>query len=682
MSFFLLAPLAPLALALGVMVALPLIAHIARQRPRERVPFGAMLLLRRVIKRLRRRRRVRDPLLLLLRILAVALITFAVTGFRFGVAGDRPNIGGTGRVVVLIDRSLSMSLTDGGSTLLARARSQATELLGALPPGTKVGAIVFDDEATPLSDGLVGDPSSLTGRIEALQPSLGGSNLRAALLEARRMLGGEVGEVVLYSDEAGPVMIPGATEELRRLIDRGSAVRPERIEPKPPRNVAVTAAKYGEGLEGGTIEIRVTNFGPDPVESTCEVRLPDGQVIPFFADLPGEGEVLERVTVPREALGGVGEARCEDPDLTADDARFFHLPRVGASRVLVVDGDPGDTPTRSEVYFLERALAPWGGMRSGVMPDVTTPRGLLALDEEKHRVVFLSNVGDPRTVAPLLSEFVRKGGALVITGGANVSAERYNAALGGLLPAPLKRIEDLAVRGEPGVALTPPDGTLELFEPFSRMGRSAFGEVRSRKVLLFEPYKDDADVSTLLRYETGVPAMVERRVGRGKVVVWTSSVDYDWSNLPTQAVFMPLIQRLAGYLGGEAGSNAIRLEAEVGKPVAVDLPDLSQSLSITGPDGQPVASRQEGNKVFFTPEEPGAFAVAVEPLPPGVWVAANLDPVESDVRQYDSVRGAELEIDAGLFMREVDLTPWLWGAALLVLMAIGLLSMGGREEAA
>ena len=59
--------LAPAALALAAFVALPILAHMARQVPRERRAFGAMLLLDRVVKRLRRRRRLKDPLLLLLR---------------------------------------------------------------------------------------------------------------------------------------------------------------------------------------------------------------------------------------------------------------------------------------------------------------------------------------------------------------------------------------------------------------------------------------------------------------------------------------------------------------------------------------------------------------------------------------------------------------------------------------
>jgi hypothetical protein len=675
MSLSLLLPAALGLLGLGL---LPIIAHIAKQRPRDRVPFGAMMLLERLQRRLRRRRRVRDPLLLLLRLALIALLAVAASGLRVSFDGGLPTIGGSGRVVLLIDRSMSMGMIDQGSSLLARARGEAASVLAEIPPGTLVGAIAFDDTATPLTAGLTADATLVRARIDALETTLGGSNLRAALLEARRMLEGEPGEIVVLSDEAGPRIVPEAAEELRRLIALGSAVVPRRPSARP-RNVATPTARYGDGIEGGSVEILVANYGDAAIEVPCEVRLPDGQIVPIFADLPPEGEALERVTVPRQAAGGVGAARCEDPDLPADDARYFHLPQVGASRVLVVDGDPGETPIRSEVYFVERALAPWGAGRSGVQPDVVTPAGLMALDPEVHRVVILANVGDPRPFAPQLADFVQRGGAVLIAAGANVSPERYNAALGGLLPAPIRRVEDLAARGDVGPALVPPDLTEALFEPFSRAGRAAFTEVRSRRALALEPYAETADVRTLLRYEGGAPALVERQVGRGRVLLWTSTLDYDWTNFPTQAVFMPLVQRMVSYLGGQASGVGARFEADVGRPIAIELPDLALQPDVIGPDGQPVPSRIEGSYLIFTPARPGAFELRVAAAPPLAWVAANLDPTESDVRHYDSLQEAQARIDPERFQRHVDPSPWLIGGALALAALISLLALRGRS---
>lgn len=647
--------LAPAALALGLLTALPLIAHMARQVPTSRQEFGAMLLLQRVVKRLRRRRRVKDRVLMALRIAAVIALTLAASGLRFSYPGGVPEFGGTGRVVVVVDRSLSMSLHDRGSTLLERARAEAVSLVSNLPEGTLVGLVVYSTNAQRLTASMTADHQQVLTRIREIQPSFGSSNLREALLETRRLLAGEAGEVLVLTDEAGPLMVNAAHDELVHLVDAGSAVIPVVIDADPPRNVAVASALYGDGVEGGQVTVRVANYGDRAIEVPCEVELPDGARIPVFVDAPPQGEAEVRITVPREATGGVGRASCEDPDLELDDTRYFHLPRVGASRVMVVDGDPGDTPVRSEVYFLERALAPWGGLKTGVTPDVVTPLGLAELDPEEHRVVFLANVADPRPFGALLSEFVRKGGSVVVSMGDNVTSERYNAALGTLLPSPLRKVQSMADPGEEGVALSLPDVSLPLFAPFARAGRSTFGRVRAHRVFQLEPYTDNNDVTTLLRFENGAPALVERRIGNGRVILWTGTMDLGWGNLPLQAAFMPLVQRLVAYLGGENSGTTARFESIVDSRVTVQLPDLAMEPDVIGPNGDRIRHRIEGSTLVFQADEPGPYELHIESAPPLAFVAVNVDPAESDVRPGESLAAAEAKIKPDLFLRHVDL---------------------------
>jgi hypothetical protein len=669
--------LSPLALALSALVALPILAHLSKQIPREKRIFGAMLLLERVVKRLRRRRRLKDKWLLWLRGLAVLLVILAAAGLQFHYPGAVPEFGGSGRVVLLIDRSMSMSINDGGSTLLGRAREEAAELLSSLPDDTLVGLVAFDSTAERMTQSLTTDHARVLSKLKSVEPTYGSSNLRAAIREASSLLGGETGEVILYSDEAGPRMVGEAVDELSRLVENGSSLIPIRIQADPQRNVAVTSASYGSGIEGGQVTLRITNYGPIATELACEVSLPDGATIPIFADLPPNGEAEERITVPREALGGVGSAICEDPDLPSDDAVFFHLPRIGAARVLVVDGDPGDTPTRSEVYFLERALAPWGGLRTGVTLDVTTPIGLMDLDHERHRVVFLANVADPRPFGPRLTEFVRKGGNLVIGVGDNVSPDVYNAALSSILPAPFRKVRSLADPAEQGVALELPDVEHPLFTAFKRSGRAGFARVRSHRVMTLEPYEDNDEVTTLLRYEGGMPALVERRIGSGRVLIWTSSLDIAWSGLPLQSVYMPLLQRMVIYLGGEAGGSTARFSAVVGERVEIPLPELVLEPVVLGPDKSEVPSHFEGSNIVFYPERPGAYELHLESAPPLAWVAVNTDPLESDVRIYDSVAAVEAEIHPELFQRSVDLGRGLLGFALLLLAGQAFVSLRG-----
>ena len=669
--------LAPGALVLAVLVGLPIVAHLTKQRPTDRVAFGAMLLVRRLVKRLRRRRSLKDLLLMVLRVLAVLLAVLAATAPRLSWQGDVPEFGGSGRVVLVVDTSMSMALLDGGGTLLARATADAARRVQDMPDGSRVGLVAFDRTSRALTPELTDDKGRVLAALATLEPSIHGGDLRAALLDARRLLGGEAGEIVLFSDEAGPVMIPAASEELARIIESGSAVVPAPVLANPPRNLAVVQATYGDGIEGGQLTFRVHNYGPDRLEVPCEVTLPDGAQIPVFVDVPPDGEAEARVTVPREAKGGVGEVHCDDPDLKSDDRRWFHLPQVGASRVLVVDGDPGDTPTRSEVYFLERALAPWGGAKAGVTPDIVSPNGLTALDPGTHKLVVLANVSDPRPFGPAMRDFVRKGGSVVLGVGDNVTADRYNVALGGVLPSAFRKSVALADRAEPPVMLELPDTSFDLFTPFSRGGRTSFTRVGAWRVMSLEPYADGGDVTTLLRYRGGVPALVERRVGKGRVIVWTSTFDYAWTNLPLEAAFMPLMQRLSAYLGGESGGGVVRLDALVGDRVQVPLEEGVHDAVVVGPKGVPARSHVEGSHVVFEPDEPGAYAVQITDGPVTAWVAVNVDAVESDVRRIHSVAATEAELDPELFTRHEPLAGKALAAAFGLMVLSAFLALVG-----
>ncbi|MBN1337278.1 MAG: VWA domain-containing protein [Deltaproteobacteria bacterium] len=690
------------ALALAVLALGPLIAHLARQDPIERQAFGAMMLVERLVRRLRRRRRIQDPVRLAVRLLAVLLVVVATARPGLGIPDTALRLGGVGRVVVVLDNSLSMSLEEDGAlrtlvgqggasegTLLARARREAVALVRELPPDARVGVVaVVGPEGGPerILPTLVQDPDRVVRALEAVQPSWSGTDLAGALREARSLLGGEPGEVVVFTDEAGPGTVAGAVPEIERILAAGGRVLPRGVQDASPRNVTVSTVTYGGGVEGGSLRVGLTGFGKGEAETVVTVTLPDGSRMTAFVQVPGcpgsdaPGDALPacepvevRFTVPPEVPGGVASVALSGDRLASDDTHWFHLPRVGPSRVLVVDGDPGPTPIQSEVYFLERALAPWGGLGTGVRPEVTAPDGVPDLDLGQYRVVFLANVSEPRPLADTLSAFVRGGGGLVITGGDNVTPERYNAALSTLLPAPLRRSRNLvSFDVEEGVPLVAPDTGEELFTPFARQGRAGFTAVRVRRAILFDPVPGDVQARTLLALEGGLPFLLERTVGRGRVFVLAGTVDLAWNDLPLQAVFLPFVQRLVTCLGGESADATARFEGTVGEVVHIPLPGPSLAPRVADPDGHAVSTHGIPGWIRFTPQRPGPYTVSVEGAPPLAWVAANPPAPESDVRRQDSLARAESALDPTRLQRRVELgLPALAGALLLMLLQAG-----------
>lgn len=673
----------PLALALGLLIVGPILAHLIRQTPRARRAFGAMLLIRRLPRKSRRRNRVQDPGLMWLRIAMVGLAGLAAAAPQLEWPGAVPEFGGSGAVVVVMDDSLSMGLEEE-ATLLARARSQATAMVRSLPAGTLVGVVRIAGTATRATPGLIDEPEVALAAITATEQTHLGTDLVGGIRLARQMLAGEGGEVVVFTDEAGLGVVESAQSEIALLTEQGGALVPKPVHAVAPANVAVLGARYGSGPEGGSVAVTIANYGDEPVEVPANLALPDGTTISAFVTMEAGQTVDKTFTVPRVTQGGVGIVQIEDGKIAEDNVGSFHLPTIGASRVLVVDGDPGLTPTASEVYYLERALAPWGrstSLDSGVLPDITAPSAVQSLDDDVHRVVFMSNVADPGPWANRLVEFVSGGGSLVISLGDNVSADRTNAVLAKLLPTPLRRPRSLAAQGELGARTALPEVDDPIFSPFVRGGLLGFQRVRWSRLFSVEPFKNSDEVRTLLQTEGGMPVLIERRVGMGRVLLFTGSLDVDWGNFPLQAVYMPLIQSLVRNLGIPGGGEGRRIDAFVGQPVEVSVSGHEADLVVDGPEGR-VDVVIEAGQARFTPTLAGAFSVGSPGLPPIAQVAVNVDGIESDVRRHTSLAKTAAEVDPDRFMHRLPLNRW----ALLIFLVLAALSaivshrIGARSE--
>jgi len=286
----------------------------------------------------------------------------------------------------------------------------------------------------------------------------------------------------------------------------------------------------------------------------------------------------------------------------------------------------------------------------------------------------MANVPDPRPASAVLREFVAAGGTLVLGMGPNIPPDRYQAALGSLLPAPLGKTRSLASASEEPVPLEVPAGDTSWFEGFREGSRRAIGRIGSWRVVTLESGATPEGVNTLLRYEGGMPALVERRVGAGRVLLWTSTLDLGWSNLPLQAAFLPLIQRVVRESAG-GGGNQVQLDVTLGDEVRFPVPEGVPTVTLEGPQGSTTVDAVDGH-VQWRPELPGAYQVNVGDTPLG-WIAANVQLDEGDVRHLHSVKAVQADIQPEMFMQHADLSPWLLLLAGLAFGAAGLLA---REE--
>ena len=741
--------LAPVFAALTFLGILPVLIHLHGRRRAKVRPLPTLMILLASHRRVAQRTKLRQLLLLLLRVLVMVAIPLCLAKPFIETASDLPaQVSAAQSAVLLLDDSLSMNYQPeslgrlgGGGSLLGRAKKRAAQLVEALPPGAEAALVLGSrGTAAPVPE-LTGDRARLFSALSAVHPSYRAADLHAALKRAAQILQTvrrSQRRIYLFTDAAAhaidATLTPPPDTEVA-VIDVTDG--------KPLPNRAIVEAHSDPAPSLGSRAVRITaevaNFSDMPVKELPVTLLVDGKpVAKGLVDLPPRGHAIKRFVhilqpPPGAELTPVAAGSAEPPPspaaiassqtglhhisvalqgdaLAEDDERHLRVEVQRHLRVLVLDGDARTLRRDDEAFYLEMALRP--GDRDDAPFAVTTQpldEGVAALGD--FDAVFLCNakasdVGR-KGLDKALRQYVLDGGGLFITLGDNTEVDAFNTTLHELLPqalavvkttGPLRRAgqtAEAAVPGESESALTGPgehlgrmDRRHPLLLPFSS-GRASESllEARFGRYMLLRPTPRSTGDSggVILSYESGAPALIERQLGRGRVLLFTSTIDRDWNNLPIQPAFLPLLQQTVRYL-----SHAPLRDSEpatvIGQPRDIRLQTGDTRVEISLPSGKKrLFERLGGRQVltFTDTIEPGFYRVAaagdsgvLRPRPAEFFVV-NVEASEADLQPpppsrlsalqrplSDSGAGTE---GSGAPKRQVELWHYL-GALLLGLL--------------
>lgn len=722
--------LAPLALMAAALVAAPILLHLIDQRKVPLLDFPALRFLRQAQKRLRKQSRIRDRWLLLARILGLLLLVLAAAAPLATWEEEIPaGAELSPNVVFLLDKSLSMGYeTSPGEPLFDLARERLETVLSSLPDESRVGLIAFDRAPDDLVGGLIPDRRRVARAAQTAELGFGETDLRAAVLAGVRALlatpeGG--GDLYLLTDLTDaslpgdqPIELPEQLEgRVRLVIPRlfegprwnrsvtGVTVSGGAVDDAP---VVITGRVRAEGIPGDEASLSLTIGDADPEGDEAQAT--------GYVDLPGEGVADKAFTLPGDVdHSGLGILKLSPDPLPADNPWYFRVNLRRQLRVLVIDGDSGANLTGGESYFLERALSPATGAQSRITPVVTGPGAAPQQDLSDYAVIFLLNVADPAPLAARLRAFVEAGGGLFIAAGDNVSPERYNRALRDLLPASLGETIAAApdVTGEAAPTLGYPPVGHPVFRVFREAGAAVFGTTHFYRMIPTSPnLKEGAEV--LLKLSTGLPALLGRRAGEGRVMFFSSTLDRGWSDLPLKSIFLPFIQESVHYLAGSSTEGEAEAVFTTLQPVPIRVPVGTGPLTVTRagePAGafEPTGEEDSGagalsRRIFRGATRPGHYQVfeAVESggetrsVPrPELGFAVNapseegrlapLDPerlrqVLPDVPVIIEGQGGESQAMVTVERKRGLAHPLLWGVlALLIIEGLMTLRRQGRQ---
>jgi hypothetical protein len=129
--------------------------------------------------------------------------------------------------------------------------------------------------------------------------------------------------------------------------------------------------------------------------------------------------------------------------------------------------------------------------------------------------------------------------------------------------------------------------------------------------------------------------VVERRVGTGRVLLWASTLDSTWSDIPMRGVFLPFVHQSMRYLAAYTEPRPWLTVGQVLDPSSAALPraEAVRRVVLT-PSGRRVPLQDEGADVMELSEQ-GFYELRGENDRDVVVVASNVDPAEADLTPMD-----------------------------------------------
>jgi len=584
--------LAPFFLAGLLAIAVPILIHLIRRYQGRKLPFPSLMFLRQLPVKAVKRRQIRDWPLFLLRVGALTLIAlaFARPVLQFGGGGEEGLGDGLREVVIVVDRSWSMSQGDRWERAQAAVRST---LAGLVNPD-RVSLIVFDGIGRVVAEPTL-EPSRIRSAMDSILPGWGTTQIGAGLQAAGGLLQNSERsrkEVVLISDfqrrgwEDGPRdRLPPGTRLL--TIDVGDDGLGTTI-------VSDVQLEYSfaEGRQRVQPTARIARQA-EGSESTAQVTLEiDGREVESRTiSLPEEGSVpvpFDPLTLPPE--GFRGSVRLEVAGRVVEPFRFTVSPQAVLS-ILLIESTSANTP------YLRSALSVGGG--PPVRVQTRTNTNLSPADLQGVDLVLLNDVPLPAgSAGQILREHVmRGGGLLVVTGGAS-NPSGWEAAWDPLLPGRVGTPVDRASGRGGGLARL--DRDHPILTPFAGvagggLGAPRFFRYRSVEVAAEIPAPAGSPEGTppvlpggsvIAYFDDGTPALLERSAGAGRVLLWTSSMETGWADFPLHPVFLPLVQEMARYAAARQESPASYAVAQ-----PLDQGFLLRSAGFPQPDPLGVASQ-------------------------------------------------------------------------------------------
>ena len=559
--------------------AIPIIIHLIFKRRYKRIEWGAMKFLLAAYKKTKTSLLLENLLLLILRICIIILLVFI---FARPIARMSPMFSdsrASESFLIVIDNSYSMGVRNANVSPFEKAKKQAQTIMEKVKKNDKLSLVAMNEVPEQIFSFVPVRSSKKRDEILQKIDNLALTELGTDLLSTINLV-----KQIVYQKEYTNKHVFIITDFQKNIWQKAcqTASFLELIHDIRKHCISFTLLDVGvpDAQNVGITNLKsdgvVTTSGHSHFKATiCNYGLKNYIDLALTLYVDGRKQKTRYVSLGANQQTDVSfypsfitkgnhyiAVELAPDNLLADNKRYCSFEVIDHIKVLCIDGDPQEKAFESETSYFIAAI--------GTTPDELIQVAKVNIGDltpeihfQNYDVVLLANV---QTFAnqqrfSRLENFVERGGGLFIWLGSNVLYEYYNQEMyrpgRELLPAEIKGSAMGTVAGKD-------DST-----PFSLAGieqhqiwryfyenRRLMEDLRKCFIFKFFPVvvdPQDENVSILARYDTPRhhPAFLERRFGRGKVILSTTTLDCAWNNFHTDQhghIFVILIHEFIQYL--------------------------------------------------------------------------------------------------------------------------------------
>ena len=563
--------LAPWFLAGLAALGVPVFVHLLRKHVTTPRPVSSLMFFERGTQSSTRHRRLRYLLLFALRL---ALILLVVVAFANPFRRRSANTNGSLQLLVL-DNSFSMR----AGTRFADAKRQALEVLVSKPRSQRAQVVAFGGQVQLLTDPTQDSNQLKTalGSIEIGDGHASFADLARSVSALSESTPGPI-ELHLFSDIQRTAMPDNFTEAVlpatvkltlhpvyrdatspNWTIDSVSAPT-ELTDPKDPTKSRIKAV--------------ITGFATPEADKTVSLAVNGRPVASKTIKVPENSRVpIEFAPIEVDYGFNRCEIRIEGNDsLAADNTARFVIRRIDPQRVLFVHPAADQ---RSPVYFGAALNAATGG---AFVLQPTVAEQTTDLDPAKFTFTVLSDATNlPSIFEHALEQYVAKGGNVLIALGLDAERHPHIPLWSGSPQRSRNSGSGAAMIGQ--VDFTYP--ALEQDKP----GRDNGGWAAAK--VFYAASVDSAGTRIAARLNDGSPLLLDKQIGEGHVLLFTSGLDNLTNDLPLHPVFVAFVDKATRYLSGSAqlsGSRIVDSFVQLRSSSATS--EKTTSVEVVDPEGR------------------------------------------------------------------------------------------------